>query len=61
MRYMLEPVQITYKLAYLNIYLILLYCKLNVINNFKIYDTEHFEIEYRSLSCIFQVRYHGLF
>ena len=35
MRNMLEPVQITYYLAYLNIYLISLHCKLKVINNVK--------------------------
>ena len=27
----------------------------------QIYENEHFQIEYRSISCIFQVRYHGLF
>ena len=26
----------------------------------QIYEIEHFQIEYRSISCIFQVRYHGL-
>ena len=26
-----------------------------------IYENKHFQIEYRSISCIFQVRYHGLF
>ena len=27
----------------------------------QIYENEHFQFEYRSTSCIFQVRYHGLF
>ena len=27
----------------------------------QIYENEHFQLEYRSTSCIFQVRYHGLF
>ena len=27
----------------------------------QIYEKEHFQIEYRSISCIFQVRSHGLF
>ena len=27
----------------------------------QIYESEHFQLEYRSKSCIFQVRYHGLF
>ena len=27
----------------------------------QIYENEHFQIEYRSTSCIFKVRYHGLF
>ena len=27
----------------------------------QIYEIEHFQLEYRSTSCIFQVRYHGLF
>ena len=28
---------------------------------FQIYENEHFQIEYRSISCIFKVMYHGLF
>ena len=27
----------------------------------QIYENEHFQIEYRLTSCIFQVRYNGLF
>ena len=27
----------------------------------QIYENEHFQLEDRSTSCIFQVRYHGLF
>ena len=27
----------------------------------QIYENEYFQIEYRPISCIFQVRYHGLF
>ena len=27
----------------------------------QIYENEHFKIEYRSISCIFKVIYHGLF
>ena len=27
----------------------------------QLYENEHFQIEYRSTSCIFQSRYHGLF
>ena len=27
----------------------------------QIHENEQFQIEYRSTSCIFQVRYHGLF
>ena len=26
----------------------------------QIYENEHFQIEYRSISCIFKVMYHGL-
>ena len=27
----------------------------------QIYENEHFQLEYRSTLCIFQVEYHGLF
>ena len=27
----------------------------------QIYESEHFQKEYRSISCIFKVTYHGLF
>ena len=27
----------------------------------QIYENEQYQIEYRAISCIFQVRYHGLF
>ena len=27
----------------------------------QIYENEHSQIEYRSISCIFKVMYHGLF
>ena len=27
----------------------------------QIYKNEHFQLKYRSTSCVFQVRYHGLF
>ena len=27
----------------------------------QIYENKHFKIKYRSIACLFQVRYHGLF
>ena len=56
MRYMLEPVQSIFRY-------LLDFTSLQVesYKQLQIYENEHFQIDYRSISCIFQVRYHGLF
>ena len=61
MRYMLEPVQITYLLAYLKDLLEFTSLQVKSYKQLQIYENENFQIEYRSKSCIFQVRFHGLF
>ena len=35
--------------------------QVKIYKQLQIYENEHFQLELRSTSCIFQVRYHGLF
>ena len=61
MRYMLEPVQITYYVSIFKGLLDFTSLQVKSYKQLQIYENEHFQLEYRSTSCIFQVRYYGLF
>ena len=61
MRCMLEPIQITYLLAYLKHLLDFTSLQVKSYKQLQIYENENFQIENRSKSGIFQVGFHGLF
>ena len=62
MRYMLAGASTNYILISIFKYLLdLTSLQVKSYKQLQIYENEHFQIEFRSISCIFQVRYHGLF
>ena len=61
MHYMLEQVQFHIIISIFEYLLDFTSLQVKSYKQLQIYVNEHFQLEYRSTSCIFQARYHGLF